>query len=58
MQTCTNAGCLVSVPLKDPILSAMRGGTTLKITVADTSKRTLNIDVPLLGFGLAFDKAK
>lgn len=58
VQTCTNAGCLVSVPLKDPMLSAMRGGTTLRVTVSDTSKRTLNIDVPLLGFGLAFDKAK
>ena len=58
VQTCTNAGCLVSVPLKDPMLSAMRGGTTLKITVADTSKRALDIDVPLLGFGLAFDKAR
>ena len=58
VQTCTNAGCLVSVPLKDPMMSAMRGGTTLKVTVSDTSKRTLNIDVPLLGFGLAFDKAK
>jgi len=58
VQTCTTAGCLVSVPLKDPLLSAMRGGTTLKVTVSDTNKRTLNIDVPLLGFGLAYDKAK
>ena len=58
VQTCTNVGCLVSLPLKDPLLAAMRGGTTLKITVADTNKRTIAIDVPLLGFGLAYDKAK
>ena len=58
VQTCTNAGCLASLPLKDPLLAALRGGTTLKITVSDTNMRTLNIDVPLLGFGLAYDKAK
>jgi invasion protein IalB len=57
VQTCTNAGCIVSMPLKDPFLASLRGGTTLKIALQDTNKRTINIDVPLLGFGLAFDKA-
>ncbi len=58
VQTCTNVGCIVSVPLKDPLMAAMRTGTLLKISIQDTNKRTINIDVPLLGFGLAFDKAK
>jgi invasion protein IalB len=58
VQTCTNVGCIVSVPLKEPLLTAMRSGTTLKMSFQDTSKRTIAIDVPLLGFGLAFDKAK
>jgi invasion protein IalB len=58
VQTCTNVGCIVSVPLKDPLLAAMRSGTLLKMSFQDTSKRTIAIDVPLLGFGLAFDKAK
>lgn len=57
VQTCTNAGCIVNLPLKDPFLAALRGGTTLKIALQDPNKRALNIDVPLLGFGLAFDKA-
>jgi invasion protein IalB len=57
VQTCTNAGCIVTMPLRDPFLAALRGGTTLKITLQDPSKRALNIDVPLLGFSLAFDKA-
>jgi invasion protein IalB len=57
VQTCTNAGCIVSIPLKDPFLASMRNGTTLKLTLQDPNKRTINIDVPLLGFGLAFDKA-
>ncbi|MFO1160437.1 MAG: invasion associated locus B family protein [Reyranellaceae bacterium] len=56
VQTCTNVGCIVNVPLKDPLLAALRGGTLLKITIQDTNKRTINIDVPLLGFGLAYDK--
>ena len=58
VQTCTNAGCLLTIPLKDPLLAAMRAGTTLKVTIYDASKRPIAIDVPLLGFGLAFDKAK
>ena len=58
VQTCTNVGCIVNVPLKEPLMAAMRSGTLLKISIQDTNKRTINIDVPLLGFGLAFDKAK
>jgi invasion protein IalB len=58
VQTCANTGCVVSVPLKDPLLAAMRTGTLLKITLQAPDKRTLNIDVPLLGFGPAYDKAK
>jgi invasion protein IalB len=35
----------------------MRTGKTLRITVYDATKRAITIEVPLLGFGLAFDKA-
>ena len=57
VQTCTAAGCFVTFPLKDPLLASMRSGTTLRITVYDTNKRAITIDVPLLGFALAYDKA-
>ena len=57
LQTCTNTGCFITTPLKDPLLASMRTGTQLKLALQDTNKRTLNIDVPLLGFALAFDKA-
>ncbi|WP_148283428.1 invasion associated locus B family protein [Reyranella massiliensis] len=57
VQTCTASGCLLNVPLKDPLLASMRTGTTLKVTVFDQNKRPIAIDVPLLGFGLAYDKA-
>jgi len=30
-------------------MAAMRSGTLLKISLQDTNKRTINIDVPLLG---------
>ena len=57
VQTCTAAGCFVTLPLKDPLLAAMRTGKTLRVTVYDATKRAITIEVPLLGFGLAFDKA-
>jgi invasion protein IalB len=57
VQTCGNMGCIVNVPLSGPFLAAMRSGTLLKVSFQDTGKHTLNLDVPLLGFGLAFDKA-
>ncbi len=58
VQTCANTGCIVTVPLKDPLMAALRTGTTLKISMQAPDKRTINVDVPLLGFGLAYDKAK
>ena len=57
VQTCTAAGCFITLPLKDPLLATMRTGKTLRITVYDATKRAITIEVPLLGFGLAFDKA-
>ncbi|MBS0548037.1 MAG: invasion associated locus B family protein [Proteobacteria bacterium] len=57
VQTCTNAGCLANVPLKDALLAAMRAGTILKVIMQDGAKRSITIEVPLLGFSLAYDKA-
>ena len=36
----------------------MRSGSELKIAVQDASKNPVEMALPLLGFGLAFDKAK
>jgi invasion protein IalB len=58
VQTCTNNGCFVGLPLNDKMVAAMRSGTLLKITMQDSNKRSINLDVPLLGFGLALDKTK
>jgi invasion protein IalB len=58
IQSCNNAGCLAQMNLTDKFLAAMRGGTTLKITVQGTNKTPIDLPVPLLGFGLAYDKAR
>ena len=58
VQTCTAVGCFLGIQLNDKLLAAMRSGKILKLTFQDTNKRSLSIDVPLLGFGLALDKVK
>ena len=58
IQTCTNVGCFVTLALTDKMLAAMRSGSELKITVQDVNKKPIDMGLPLLGFGLAFDKAK
>jgi invasion protein IalB len=58
IQTCTNVGCFVAMTLTDKLVAAMRGGTELKLTMQDANKKPVDLALPLLGFGLAFDKAK
>jgi invasion protein IalB len=58
IQTCTNVGCFVAMTLNDKLLAAMRTGSELKLTMQDANKKPVDIGLPLLGFGLAFDKAK
>ena len=58
IQTCTNTGCFVGMPVPEPFLAAMRTGKELKLTVQDNSKKSIDLTVPLLGFGPAYDKVK
>jgi invasion protein IalB len=58
IQTCTNVGCFVAMTLTDKLIAALRAGSDLKVTVQDASKKPIEMGLPLLGFGLAFDKAK
>jgi invasion protein IalB len=58
IQTCNNAGCLVTMTANDKLLAAMRTGTDLKLTVQDASKKPIEMSLPLLGFGIAYDKTK
>jgi invasion protein IalB len=58
IQTCTNVGCFVAMTVTDKLVAAMRTGSELKITVQDANKKPVEMSLPLLGFGPAFDKAK
>ena len=58
IQTCTNIGCFVSMAVNEKLLATMRSGKELKITVQDPSKKAVDLSLPLLGFGLAYDKVR
>lgn len=58
IQTCTNTGCFVGMPVPERFLAAMRTGTNLTLTVQDSNKKSIEFSVPLLGFALAHDKVK
>jgi len=58
IQTCNNTGCLVTMVPNDKFLAAMRTGTDLKVTIQDASKKPIEMSLPLLGFGVAYDKTK
>jgi invasion protein IalB len=58
IQTCDNTGCLVAMPIGEKLLAAMRSGAEIKITVQDASKKPIEMALPLLGFAVAYDKAK
>jgi invasion protein IalB len=58
IQTCTNIGCFVQMSINDKLVAAMRTGKELKVTVQGPDKKPVAMSLPLLGFGLAFDKVK
>jgi invasion protein IalB len=58
IQTCTNTGCFVQMTAGEKVVAAMRTGTELKITMQDANKKPIELSLPLLGFGVAFDKVR
>jgi len=58
IQTCTNVGCFIAMTIADKLLGAMRTGSQINVTVQDSNKKPVEMGLPLLGFGVAFDKAK
>jgi invasion protein IalB len=58
IQTCTNTGCFASMTANEKLVTAMRGGAELKVTFQDGNKKPIELAVPLLGFGIAFDKVR
>jgi len=58
IQTCTNVGCFAALTANERLVTSMRNGTDLKITFQDANKKPVELAVPLLGFGVAFDKVR
>jgi invasion protein IalB len=58
IQTCTNVGCIVQLTAPDRFVTAMRNGTDLKVSFQGGDKKQIELSVPLLGFGIAFDKVR
>ena len=46
------------MPINDKLVASMRTGKDLKVTVKGPDKKPVEMSLPLLGFGLAFDKVK
>jgi len=55
IQTCINVGCYVT--LTEKLIANMRAGEVLNITVLDVNKKPIEMNLPLPGFSIAFDKA-
>ena len=58
IQTCTNIGCFVQMSINDKLIASMRIGKELKVTVQGPDKKPVEMSLPLLGFGLAYDKVR
>lgn len=58
IQTCDRRGCYAGTPLAASDLSNMRKGKAISIAFKNLSKKSIKINLPLLGFGPAYDKLK
>jgi invasion protein IalB len=58
IQTCTNTGCFLAMTAGPGLVTQLRNGKLLKITLQDANKKPVEMALPLLGFSIAFDKAR
>jgi invasion protein IalB len=54
-EICFPNGCFAESKIKGPTISDMKKGTTLSIAVRNQANNEVTFDVPLAGFGDAFD---
>lgn len=59
-KTCLQVGCLAPLPLDEPTATALRGATSLEVTMwpSDDPSGALVLPVSLEGFGDALDRLK
>jgi invasion protein IalB len=58
VQTCTQSGCILGSNATDALITAMRNGKDLKVAFQSMTRQTITVTMPLVGFGLAYDKIK
>jgi invasion protein IalB len=58
LQSCDNSGCLAEYAVSDAELAALAKGQTLSVSVQDTNKQPVTVQVPSAGFAAAYAKIK
>lgn len=58
IQTCDRRGCYAGAPLAAADLTNMRKGKAISLTFKNLTKKNITINLPLNGFGPAYDKLK
>jgi invasion protein IalB len=53
--TCLSHGCFAEARVKDDFFSAVKKGSTLKVSTRNQAGRVVTFAVPMAGFGRAFD---
>jgi invasion protein IalB len=52
---CFPNGCFAESPVKDDVVNTLKKGTTLNVSVQNQVAREVTVQIPLAGFGKAFD---
>jgi invasion protein IalB len=56
LQTCDGTGCYAGQAVSPELLTALKNGVTLSITVQDAAQRDITVPVALNGFTAAYEK--
>ena len=58
LHNCDSTGCLAEIELAEAEIAAMSKGQALTVSVRDTSKQPITVQVPSTGFAAAYAKIK
>ena len=58
LHNCDSTGCLAEIELAEAEIAAMSKGQALTVSVQDTSKQPITVQVPNTGFAAAYAKIK
>jgi invasion protein IalB len=58
LQTCDGSGCYAGSAVSDSLLTSMRQGRTLNIRFQNLTKKSIDMQISLIGFTAAYNKIK